>query len=842
MVDWILGVIGGLLYPLFSIIYVCIDGLQGLFYALAGIGNVSFGASNNWGGGESISAGNSGALTDTGLINYLFQYPLVKNLLMSIMLLALFLIIIFTVMAFIKNAYSAKQKGWKEIIGNSIKGLANFIFIPVCCLLGVWLANILLQAINGATSGTGGGTQMSRKLFIAAAYNSNEFRNPDMTEEELNEKVAELKEWLDDKSQGWHTLKHLETGESFTMSSADILDGKDAEYYANIVDQIHQNYNRDIYSWWAVEKWYSLWEVNYIVLVVGGVFMLYALGSLAFAMVRRMFLLVILFIVSPGMCAMYPLDEGKAVGQWKDNFIKNVLSAHGSVAAINIFYALLPLIDNIHFASAISAVGVLDDLLQVFILTVGLMCVKEFTGLLSGFIGGEDAFNKGTSIMKESKEKAKSGFHKATRFAGTVSPYAAGAAKTFFDVNAAMGKSIGSGVSKGVDKAKAHHEENKALSYAKRNDMYKTDAEGNVVDEYDTAAARKAMAAEKQGKLEAKASKKAGKLVAKELKRGIKDEDKISKLMETGMSRQQAEYEYLFNSNESKKQQKQVEKNERKEERKEWKKGRAERLADGTATLGDTFADAWSKTKKGARSAIRTAYEESGAKKVVDEYVDEWHGSRDRLASRDKAIAAGPGGKDKAAATMKKIMDKGDYDASTLVTAGGTAGAAALNIVLSGGKFEIDGKELDIKSTYGVDPKSPTAAQDLSYFDQTMNKMATFAKRINEAQSLEVKAMNLKAAGEFAANFDAQGNSVLESAMQDFANQIAEAIAETEKDQDKVKNGETVELKNAVKIDETSIKGMAEASKELGQAVHKALSTNVSKLLEEIRKLNKDKK
>ena len=103
------------------------------------------------------------------------------------MTLGLFLLIIFTVMAFIKNAYSSKQKNWKEIIGNSIKGLANFIFLPVCCLLGVWAGNILLNAIDGATS-TGGATLMSRKLFLAAAYDANKYRRGDKGDDEGGKK------------------------------------------------------------------------------------------------------------------------------------------------------------------------------------------------------------------------------------------------------------------------------------------------------------------------------------------------------------------------------------------------------------------------------------------------------------------------------------------------------------------------------------------------------------------------------------------------------------------------------------------------------------------------------
>ena len=96
MVDVILGIVGTLLYPLFSIIFLCIDGIQGVFYAFAGIGDMTFSS-------QTIMSENSGGETDTGIVYYLFHNNLVKNLLMSIMILALFLIVVFTVMAFLKN-------------------------------------------------------------------------------------------------------------------------------------------------------------------------------------------------------------------------------------------------------------------------------------------------------------------------------------------------------------------------------------------------------------------------------------------------------------------------------------------------------------------------------------------------------------------------------------------------------------------------------------------------------------------------------------------------------------------------------------------------------------------
>ena len=391
MLNFIMGLIGTLLYPLFSIIFVLIDLLQGVFSGLAGIGDITFksGSIMGFGGATNITApnGGDGGETSTGLIYYLLTSDLIKNLFLSIMTLALILIIIFTAMAFIKNAYASKQKTWQEIVGNAFKGLANFIFIPVCCLLGVWLSNILLVAINGATS-TGGATKMSRKLYICCAYDANHYRIA--AEKNVEDEEAEaLESW----AKGYGVDVNVESGQ-------------DMEYYAAIVDRVYAETNISIYDQITVGQHYSLFAFNYITLIVGGVFMLYVLVNLAYAMIKRMFLLLMLFVISPAICAMYPIDEGAAVGNWKKEFIKYTIAAYGAIAGLNLFFSILPIVEGINIVSWGGAF--VNEIFQLLMMVCGLFVVKEFMGTLSGWIGGDNAMATGESLKKSATGAIKS--------------------------------------------------------------------------------------------------------------------------------------------------------------------------------------------------------------------------------------------------------------------------------------------------------------------------------------------------------------------------------------------------------------------------------------------------
>ncbi len=438
MLDLVLSILGTILYPLFAVVFVLLDVLQNIFQAFAGTGTIYY----NGAPGNEITADNTGLLGDTGIIYYLFQSDVVKNLLFSIATLALFLIIVFTVMAFIKNVYTTKPKKWQDIVISAIKGLASFIFIPVCCLLGVWLGNILLNAIDGATSSSGTNI-MSRKLFITAAYNANWVRKCDDTLEVSSDVIQLLRAYSGDNSIEYgmeitpdqksyyaalldfaFTNLNLDKNRTYTVTYQDAS----GETKENTVKYVGSN-SQGIFSIYGltVSNYYQLWDINYLTLIIGGCFMCYAMITLAYAMVRRMFVLLVYFVISPALCAMYPLDDGSAVGTWKKKFIGETISAYGAVAGLNIFFSLIPLIENISLLPTagnkmtwIPLYGDAIYIVQLFILVTGLFVVKELIGTISGLIGAEDAYSKGASLRTSTKKAIKDHGKKVTTSAFTI--------------------------------------------------------------------------------------------------------------------------------------------------------------------------------------------------------------------------------------------------------------------------------------------------------------------------------------------------------------------------------------------------------------------------------------
>lgn len=111
---------------------------------------------------------------------------------------------------------------------------------------------------------------------------------------------------------------------------------------------------------------------------------------------KRIVELVGLFMISPPIIAIMPLDGGKTFSNWRTNFISKALSAYGAIIGMNILFLLLPYLNEIELFS--SNLSLLNTIFQCLFLIVGLTMVEGFISLLSGFIGAGDAGKSGKEV------------------------------------------------------------------------------------------------------------------------------------------------------------------------------------------------------------------------------------------------------------------------------------------------------------------------------------------------------------------------------------------------------------------------------------------------------------
>lgn len=101
----------------------------------------------------------------------------VQQVFWAMVILAVVLIFITSFVAIIKTEFDKNGNNNKrKVIGSALRGIVNFLIVPVVSIFGVIVGNALLKTLDGALSSSGQQTLISNQMFVAGAYNANRVR------------------------------------------------------------------------------------------------------------------------------------------------------------------------------------------------------------------------------------------------------------------------------------------------------------------------------------------------------------------------------------------------------------------------------------------------------------------------------------------------------------------------------------------------------------------------------------------------------------------------------------------------------------------------------------------
>ncbi|MGN1201279.1 MAG: hypothetical protein ACI4R8_03385 [Candidatus Caccovivens sp.] len=257
------------------------------------------------------------------------------------------------------------------------------------------------SALVGAKNQT-----FSGSLFKVAAYNANRARIGDWYHSDImytGKAGSKLELFANAKSNeqladmidtAFACNLHLKGGNSvdFDYSDLDILS---FTYFTNFLSTKMAAFSK--FNVGAVWYYYDLWQFNFIVGFAGIIVCVSIFINIILGLITRLFMCIGLFLVSPPLWGIAPLDGGKAGKSWRENFMKQVLMAYGAVLGMNIMFLILPYMNEIAFFN----IAIADYLAQTLIIIVGLITIKAFISTFSGLIGGADANDTGGKISEE---------------------------------------------------------------------------------------------------------------------------------------------------------------------------------------------------------------------------------------------------------------------------------------------------------------------------------------------------------------------------------------------------------------------------------------------------------
>lgn len=224
---------------------------------------------------------------DTNILVNIFTSNGVAVMFLGFLGFSALVLMVSIIIALVRSEWTSKDngEGKAKIFKHTLKGFLLVFLIPTIFSIGIWATSIVLSAVVSGMSGT------------------------DPNDYSLAQQLFEM--CLPENPSAYGT-------EPWTSS----------------------------YS--ALDKLgYNMHDYEYLIAFLAGIIIVFIIGLAALNLVERIIDLVFLYLVSPFMIAVSPLDEGNRLGIWKDLVISKLLSVAGMIVCFYIYFLCMPIVEQI---------------------------------------------------------------------------------------------------------------------------------------------------------------------------------------------------------------------------------------------------------------------------------------------------------------------------------------------------------------------------------------------------------------------------------------------------------------------------------------------------------------
>ncbi|MBQ8658937.1 MAG: hypothetical protein IJ506_07350 [Clostridia bacterium] len=310
-----------------------IDGIMDIFSAMAGVTDVRI-------KGE-----------DVNIIEFLVGDSTVSTIFWCVFILAVGLTCIFGIVALVKNMI-ANNRNVSSIIGKIGLSLLGTMAMLTVVILGILISNSILTLVAEIFQ-IGNTTKLSNALFNACAG-----------------------KWLN----------------GYTIAEVDITSCS--------VSAIMGDYATTAFGIWPT-SWKCNGIVNpnsflYLPAMIASIAIMIAMVVAIINLAKRVYEIVLMYIVMPVSMATLPLDDGARFKVWRETFVTKILLAYGTVFSVNIYVLLLPIVSKMQ----VDGVGEFGNaMFLIFMIIGGAMVIPAGQNLFARLFGQADDMHAGGSFL-----------------------------------------------------------------------------------------------------------------------------------------------------------------------------------------------------------------------------------------------------------------------------------------------------------------------------------------------------------------------------------------------------------------------------------------------------------
>ena len=196
-----------------------------------------------------------------------------------------------------------------------------------------------------------------------------------------------------------------------TMSAAE---NEKYNQNASIFDALREPYlsgEKDIHDIVTFEADFDLSAVDYLLILISGVFLGYQMIFLAINAIARIFNMLLLYLAFPPIMAASPLDDGGKRKQWTTAFVVQCLSVFGAVMAMRLVTFCVPIIysDSLNLFPDSALSGPRNYIVKLFFLIAIAFTANKSIGMISGILADSAGYqsmtagNIGDSVVSDIK-------------------------------------------------------------------------------------------------------------------------------------------------------------------------------------------------------------------------------------------------------------------------------------------------------------------------------------------------------------------------------------------------------------------------------------------------------
>lgn len=299
------------------------------------------------------------------LLDVMFEMEGITLAFWMITLAAMGICIIFTIY---KTAQSISDMALEDknpiskVLTDAMKAGFTFLLIPFLCVMMLQLSSTITQQTQIAfNEAQGGDSSIGTILFLSATLDADKKTTEpkSITTGEIEWKVADRNPSFDDE-----------------IRKPYLLDSNRYQDLDTVRDEFHAG------------------NVNYLVGFICGILIMLILLMAILTFVKRLFELLLLYIVSPFFVSTIPLDDGVTFARWREMFIGKFFSGFGMIFAMKYYMMLIPAISNsgLELYPRNLAFGAeINNILQLFLIIGGAWAVFKSQSLLLELLNPEAA-------------------------------------------------------------------------------------------------------------------------------------------------------------------------------------------------------------------------------------------------------------------------------------------------------------------------------------------------------------------------------------------------------------------------------------------------------------------